>query len=727
MAKKPVDVEFKFIDNFTTSFKKTIATLTSGTVVAQRAWKGVEKAGKGIASFGDSITKAVTLPVVGMGVAGVKSFGEVDKTLRLVKETMGSSTEEATALESSLKKAAASSVFGMQDAADATLNFARQGFSAGQAADMLTPALNLAAGTATDLSSVTAGLGNTLKSFSASSNQATHYADMFAKAQAQANTTVEGLFDTMSIAGSTANNIGWTFSDLAVITGVFGDVGKSASEGATALNTGLMRLASPAKQGASWLDKLGISVFDSNGKLKPMVDTMAELRKGFEGLSDEDSLAAASAIFGKAQASNWLSLLQGSATVDLQVLKDNIDNVAGSAQNMADALMSGVGGSIEKLKSSFDVFKYTVGSLVGDTVTGFIDKITGLIDRFNNMDTAQQKQIIKWASMAAVVGPAIGIFGRTVSIIGKVGNTLSGLGMFVKSATTGFKAMSGGASILRVGIAALTSPAGLIIAALAAIAIVVVSVVTHFDTFKATLNTSSPTMQKLKANFDTIMAAIKPLIPKIIEIADAIGNGIAAGAGIAVSALAGFLNGGIDTVKGLIKWLSGIIDFVTGVFTGDWEKAWGGIVKIFTGLMDVITGTINTIKKGIMGLIDGIKGLSGANAGVQTTVNGTATGAGRTIPMKAAGDLNWAGGLVQVHEKGGEIIDLPHGTRIYPHDKSIAMARGAGNTNINIPKFADQIIVRSEVDIEQIGRAVARQIMSAKNNRGRMSFSANMA
>lgn len=53
----------------------------------------------------------------------------------------------------------------MQDAADASLNFARQGFNAKQTADMITPSLDLAAGTATDLSAVTDGLGNSLKMF----------------------------------------------------------------------------------------------------------------------------------------------------------------------------------------------------------------------------------------------------------------------------------------------------------------------------------------------------------------------------------------------------------------------------------------------------------------------------------------------------------------------------------------------------------------------------------
>ena len=41
MAKKDVDVRFNLIDNFTSSFKKTIEMLTAGTKKAQNAWKSL--------------------------------------------------------------------------------------------------------------------------------------------------------------------------------------------------------------------------------------------------------------------------------------------------------------------------------------------------------------------------------------------------------------------------------------------------------------------------------------------------------------------------------------------------------------------------------------------------------------------------------------------------------------------------------------------------------------
>lgn len=722
---RQVDVEFRFLDNFTSSFNSTIGTLTNGTAAASRAWKGVEKAGQSISNLGAKLTTGVTLPLAAVGATSFKSFGEVDKTLRLVSETMGSTAEEAKVLESAIKTAASNSTFGMQDAADASLNFARQGFDAAQAADMISPAMSLAAGTASDLSMVTGGLGNTLKAFGADASEASHYTDMMAKAQAQANTDVQGLFDAMSIAGSTANTVGWSFSDLAVLTGVFGDYSIGASEGATALNTGLMRLASPAKEASLWLDELGINVFDANGSLKSMPETIAELQSGFTGLSDQQQLAAASAIFGKNQAAKWVTLINGPGIEALQGYKDSIEGATGASQAMADALMSGPGGAVEKLKSSFDVFKYSAGEALAGAVVPFIEKITDLLDKFNKMDPEQQKQIVKWAMMAAAIGPALLIFGNTVTMVGKVGGAFTNLSRFASLATKGFKGLTAGSSALRVGIAAISTPAGIVIAVIAAIVVVVVAVVTHFNAFKAAMNAASPTMQKLKVSFEEIKSKIEPFIPILLQVGkvvwDVLGNGIAMAAGIAVSAFVGMLSGITGIISGIITAIQGIITFIKGVFTGDWQMAWDGITQIFKGWVQGITGFIDSIKGAIGGILDGIKGAADFVAG------GGGSPSKTTVPAKATGDLNWMGGLVQVSEKGGEIIDLPHGTRIYPHDESVRMAKGAGGTVLNIPKLADQIIIREDADIDRIGDAIAKKIMASKSNRGGMSFSANMA
>ena len=417
-----------------------------------------------------------------------------------------------------------------------------------------------------------------------------------------------------------------------------------------------------------------------------------------------------------------MTLINGPGIEALQGYKDSIEGATGASEDMAKALMSGPGGAMEQLKSTFDVFKYNAGEALSGAVVPFIEKITELLDRFNKMDPEQRQQIVRWAMMAAAIGPVLMIFGNAVTMVGKVGGAFTNLGRFASIATRGFSGLSAGGGVLRTAIAAIASPAGIVIAVLAAIAIVVLAVVTNFKAFKSAMNSTSPTFKKLQESFNNLKAKIEPFIPKIQQVIGVIGEGIALAVGVAVSALAGFLSGAMTYIGGVIDVLSGIITFITGVFTGDWKKAWDGITQIFKGWAGMIKGIIEGIKGAIGGVIDGVKGIGNFFAGGDSKI-AKAT----TVPAKATGDLNWMGGLVQVSEKGGEIIDLPHGTRIYPHDESVRMAKGAGGTVLNIPKLADQIIVREDADIEKIGDAIARKIMASKENRGGMSFNANMA
>ena len=715
MAKKDVDVRFNLIDNFTSSFKKTIETLTAGTKKAQNAWKSVEKFGNGISSLGTKATAAVTMPLVGLAAATATEFGSVDKSLKLVQQTMGANAAEAKGLESAIKSAAANSVYGMQDAADAALNFARQGFDAAQAADMIAPAMDLAAGTATDLSVVTGGVGNAMKIFSDQGLKANDAANMLAKAQAQANTTVQDLFDAMSTAGPMLDSVGWSFKDLAVITDVFGDAGISGSKGAEALKTGLARLASPAKDGADALKQLGLNFFDSTGKMDDMLTMQKKLHDSFAGLNDQEKMSAASAMFGKEQMGRWLTLIEQSPNTFAQYtagLKDS----TGAANNMANALLSGPGGAVEKLKSSFDVFKYTVGDTVANTITPFVEKVTGLLDKFNNMDEAQQKQIIKWAAMAAAVGPGLIAFGKVISTIGRVGMSVNKFIGIASKAAGGFKELHTGAGLAKAAIAAITSPVGIVLGMIAALAIAVIAIKTHFDTFKAGLSGASPAFEKISANFQKIKDALQPFIDKVVEAApvvmDVFGNVFAGACGAAVSFFAGAFAGITQYITGFINVVQGIITFITGVFALDWEKAWSGVQQIFSGIVDEIMGLISMVTGAFGGLANGVKAIFGMDSGSEKA---TST---KKVSGRAIGDRSWRGGLVQVHERGGEILDLPQGTRIYPHDVSMQMAKAGQGQSVNVAKLADQIVVREEADIVRIADELMRRIKAASGNMG---------
>lgn len=70
-----------------------------------------------------------------------------------------------------------------------------------------------------------------------------------------------------------------------------------------------------------------------------------------------------------------------------------------------------------------------------------------------------------------------------------------------------------------------------------------------------------------------------------------------------VSGLFSSIGGVID---GLLTALQGVIDFLAGVFTGDWERAWKGIVNIFVGLGNAIISAFEFCVNAVIGLINGM-------------------------------------------------------------------------------------------------------------------------
>lgn len=433
-------------------FASSLSSVQSSLEATSKKWESLSAS---LGKIGGTLTKSITVPVVAAATASVKNFSEVDKTMRLVEKTMGDTAWASGDLEKAMKSAASNSVFGMNDAANAALNFARQGFNAADASKMLTPAMSLAAGTATDLAVVSGGLGNAMKIFADQGLQAGNAADILAKAQGQANTTVQDLLDSMTVAGPIVDSVGWSMKDLAVITDVFGDAGISGSEGATALKTGLARLASPADDATAVMKRLGIEIFNTDGTMKNFTSVQKQLHTAFAGLTQEEQLQAAATLFGKNQMAKWMTLIKASPeTVDKY--SSALDNCTGSAEDMANALLSGPGGAIEKLKSSLDVLSYTLGDIVGNDIQPFIENITEIVDKFNSLDKGTQEATLKMVAFAAAIGPAFMALSKGVGIIASVekgmGTLVGGVSKTAESVATNFDSLRNGFS--RVGDAA---------------------------------------------------------------------------------------------------------------------------------------------------------------------------------------------------------------------------------------------------------------------------------
>ena len=452
----------KRIAGITIELDADTSKLVRGLDSASRSIEGV---GKKIEGVGKSLTTHLTVPIVAAAGTCVSKFAEVDKTMVLTNQTMGNTTEQAELLNKAMQEAAANSTFGMDEAATATLNFARAGLTAEEAAAALAPAMNLAAGEGGDLDTVSAGLVATINGFGDSFDEAGHYADVFANACNNSALDIDGLSESMSIAAPIFKTAGYSVEDAALYIGVMANAGIDASEAANSLKTGIARLVKPAKEGAVWMERLGINVTNADGSMKDTITIQSELHDAFAGLSESEQLAAASAIFGKNQMSKWLALIN-TAPEDVQSLADSL-GVEGTTAEMAEAMMSGFGGSIEKLKSSIDVLMTTMGGLIAEYLTPVIEKVQGAVDAFMELDDETKQHIIQIAGIVAAVGPVLIIVGKVITGIGGVVSAISSI-ITIGSALVG-------------AISAISAPVLIVVAAIAAAIAIGVALYKNWD------------------------------------------------------------------------------------------------------------------------------------------------------------------------------------------------------------------------------------------------------
>lgn len=378
----------------------------------------LKDAGDKMKGFGKSYSMYVSTPLTAAGTVGVKKFAEVDKTMQLTNATMGNSAEQAELLNKAMKDAAANSTFGMNDAATATLNFARAGLSAEQAASALAPAMNLAAGEGGDLETVSAGLVATINGFGDSFDNAALYADIFANACNNSALDIDSLSSAMSVAAPIFNAAGYSVQDAALYMGTMANAGIEASVAANALKTGMARLVSPAADAQKWLNKLGVEVTNADGSMKDSVTVQRDLHEAFSTLSESEQLAAAGAIFGKNQMSNWLALIN-TAPGDVEALNAQLSE-NGTTIEMANAMMSGFGGSLEKLKSGVDVAATSLGEALAPIILEVANGVQTLIDWFNGLSPAARQVVAVILLIVAAIGPLLVVIGTLMSSIGSI-------------------------------------------------------------------------------------------------------------------------------------------------------------------------------------------------------------------------------------------------------------------------------------------------------------------
>lgn len=146
------------------------------------------------------------------------------------------------------------------------------------------------------------------------------------------------------------------------------------------------------------------------------------------------------------------------------------------------------------------------------------------------------------------------------------------------------------------------------------------------------------------------------------------------------------------------------------------SELWVKATEVFTGIKDSIVGAFDAAKDKVSGFFSWLDNKISSVpviGNIYEGGKGVISWIGDKLAGNALGTSYWRGGLTRVNERGGEIINLPSGTQIIPHDVSTRMVQGGGVT-VNVTVMGNMI--GNEQYADEMGEIIVGKILAAHGN-----------
>ena len=404
----------------------------------------------------------------------------------------GISEQEFNALSKEARRLGAETSFSAREAADGMKYLAMAGFKSNQIIDAMPGLLDMAKAGVIDLGRASDISSNILSAFGLSAQEMTRVADTLTMAFTTSNTTLESLGYTMKHVGPIAREAGMSLEEATAMAGLLGNVGIQGEMAGTQLRAMVNRLTPPVGPAQEKLKELGITVKDSTGNLRPMIELLAEMDEKTAAFGNADRLAAFKTIFGEEAVSGLTELVNQAGAGGISKYLSIVQNSKGKASEVASIQMSGLKGSLDELSSSIEGIAISFGTLMIPAIKTAAQVLTTLTGGINNL-LENHKGLVEILKIGT--GIVLGFVAGYKSLAFVVGAYKSAVSIL----TIAQLALNG---------AMLANPVGLIIGGIAA-GVAVYGVVKNWDKIKEYF---ANLWEGIKQTFFDALEAIKPAI-----------------------------------------------------------------------------------------------------------------------------------------------------------------------------------------------------------------------
>lgn len=513
--------------------------------------KKIEEAGEKVSNVGKKMSIGVTAPIVAAGAAGLAAFSEVDEALDTIITKTGATGDVADSLATSFENVGSNTHLELQTVGEAIGEVNTQfGFMDKKLEDSTNYILQFAEINGTDVSQSAIYARQAIEAYDLSYDDLNKVLDVTTKTSQNTGQAVDSLFDSAIKGAPQIKQLGLSFGEGITLMGQFEQAGV---DGNAALSSLSKATVAYAKDGKSLSEGLG------------------ELQDKIKNASSEtDAINAAAEVFGTKGGPRMADAIRR-GTLNLEDLAKIADESQGSVGETFEATLDPIDKSNQAMNNA-KLALADVGESVQISLLPFfemaIDALKSFKGWWDSLDQGTKNWIITIAGIIAAVGPVLVVLGMLMSSVTKI--------------ATGIRVLQGVWSGMTALLAA--NPFVLVIAGIALLIAGLVLAYNKVEWFRNGVNAFFRGVSDVAVEVFNFMAGyMSNIFGGIIQ---------------------NFQNF-FDAGK---RIFTGFIDFITGIFTGDWERAWNGVVNIFGGIFDGIAAMAKAPFNGMIGLINAFLG-----------------------------------------------------------------------------------------------------------------------
>lgn len=676
-----IDAIIRLHDQFSPVLKKVSNSLTESEKLTNRFGRNLKSIGGTMSSVGATVSTAMA-PIMAAAAAGLKLHSDFERGMAKVSTLVDTNVVSLQQLSNGIRQISDETGMSVTELAEAEYQAISASVDTAHVTDFVRTAAIAAKAGFTDTTTAIDGLTTVLNSYGMSAENAGKITDQMLMTQNLGKTTFGDLAQGIGSVATAASLAKVSTDDLFASMAILTKNGVQTSEAFTGFQGILSAVSKQSQQTVKTAAALGLDFTPEHLGQVGWIQFLTEVK---EKVGDDQT--AIQHLFGRVEAANAFKVL----TKDLGHLKD-AQRAMGDSMGATELAFNKMLTPAEKNKIAMNQMKNALMDLRGvvapvvmataQAVKAFTGWWNGLSDGQKAFAVHAIQVVAAFGAITLGVGKAISAVGRFSIFINRLPRTFRNIRSAASIIGKGFRVIPGALRLVGGGFLRM---AGIVKTAMSGIAATVAANPVFFA-----LTALVMLLVVVYNHWDEIVSYVKENFPQVYAVVTSV-------------------------VSNVMSKLGALIDWITGTLIPMWTNGWNTMKAIFEGAFDGISTIAHRALDWILDKVESVKSAVSSIHLPSFSLGGHATGT-----------MGLPGGTTFIHEQGPEIMDLPTGTRIIPHSESLQeeFRRGKdegrksmGAAVFNIPKLADQIVVRENADVDRIMEKLVFKLKQFSINR----------